>query len=116
MDITCGYSGDYTKLTLAGQLWQREDMNALEQYFKNLPDEHRYLFVLELDRLTFINSQALGLLVKLHSLCEENGGKLILYLPRSTVREVIEIAGLIEFVAIAHSEDELEALMKATEK
>jgi anti-anti-sigma factor len=111
MDIFISSKGDFRKLTLAGQFWRREDMNALEQQVLVCITARRPWVILDLERLSFINSQALGLFVRLHNRCSEAGGKLILYQPRSSVRDVIEIADLPQFIAIADTAEELNAQM-----
>jgi anti-anti-sigma factor len=111
MDITSGNKGDFRKLTLAGQFWQRDDMDALEQYVAVCITAQRPWVILDLDRLSFVNSQALGLFVKLHMRCSEAGGKLILFAPRSSVRDIIEIADLPQFMAVAATSEELEVHM-----
>ena len=112
MEITSGYYGTFTKLTLAGQFCHYEDMIALEKHFREESTETRRLLIIDMERLTFINSQALGLLVKLYSLCEESGGKLILYLPQSTVREVVEISGLSGFITIVDTARDLDVALR----
>ncbi|MBN1760220.1 MAG: STAS domain-containing protein [Chitinispirillaceae bacterium] len=110
MDITSGRKGIYRKLLLAGQFWERGDMEALEQYFDICIASGKPRVILDLERLTFINSQALGLLVRLHNLCSDAGGKLILYRPQSSVREVIEISDLPQFITIVDSPEVLDRL------
>lgn len=111
MDILSGSSGKYQKLMLAGQFWERNDMDALEEYVAVCATMQKPNIVLDLQRLSFINSQALGLIVKLHSVCKEAGGSLILYQPTSSVKEVIEITGLADFMPVAHNEQDLHQAM-----
>ena len=111
MDITDNTRGDFRKLTLVGQFWRREDMDSLEQHVSTCITTGRPWVILDLERLSFINSQALGMFVRLHNRCGEAGGKLILYQPRSSVRDVIEIAGFPQFIAIADTVEELDAQM-----
>lgn len=111
MDITCNNRGDFRELTLIGQFWRREDMDTLEQYVSVCIAARRPWVILDLERLSFINSQALGLFVRLHNRCSDAGGKLILYQPGSSVRDVIEIADLPQFIAVAGTAEELDAQM-----
>lgn len=112
MEITSGYHGTFTKLTLAGQFCHYEDMIALENHFRKKSTESHRPVIIDMERLTFINSQGLGLLVKLYSLCNESDGKLILYLPQSTVREVVEISGLSGFITIVDTIQDLDAALR----
>ncbi|MBN1577135.1 MAG: STAS domain-containing protein [Chitinispirillaceae bacterium] len=113
MEITSGSKDDFRLLTLTGQFWQREDMEALEQYVSVCITAHRPWVILDIEGLTFVNSQALGMFVKLHARCSGAGGKLILFQPRSSVREVIEIAELPQFIALADTAEELDAQMES---
>jgi anti-anti-sigma factor len=110
MDITSGRKGMFRKLLLAGQFWERGDMNALEQYFDICIASGKPRVILDLERLTFISSQALGLLVRLHHLCSSAAGKLILYRPQSSVKEVIEISDLSQFITVVETPEELDRL------
>jgi len=112
MDILSGTSGNFRKLILAGQFWERDDMDALEEYIDVCIRVGKPDVILDLNRLTFINSLALGLLVKLHTLCKSAGGKLILFHPQSSVKEVIEITGLASFMPVANNETELDSAMQ----
>ena len=113
MDITSGRKGVYRKLLLAGQFWERGDMDALEQYFDICIASGKPRVILDLERLTFINSQALGLLVRLHHRCDDAGGKLVLFRPQSSVKEVIDISALSQFITIVESPGALEELAEA---
>jgi anti-anti-sigma factor len=113
MDITCGSRGDFRTLVLSGQFWRQEDMDLLEQYVSASIRTGRPRVILDLERLSFVNSRALGLFVRLHTWCGEAGGKLILFQPQSSVRDVIEVADFKSFMALAHTAGELDALIAA---
>lgn len=108
MEITRGYREKYFYLALAGQLWQREDMDELDLQVSLCFKAGRPWIILDLDRISFMNSQALGQLVRIHSQCMGAQGKLILYQPRSNVREVIEVSDFPDFMAVANTEEELD--------
>ncbi len=109
MVISNGNKGSFRLFTLVGQLWRREDVESLEKQVSLCISAGKPRIVLELDRLSFVNSHALGLFVRLHKRCSEKGGKLILYKPESSVREIIEIAALPQFMTVVHTAEELEA-------
>ncbi len=115
MEICSGCRDGFYCIALAGQFWRRDDVEALEACAAIGLNEYHPWIVLDLERLTFISSLALGSMVKLHSRCSEEGGKIILFRPRSNVREVIEIADLPQFIAIASTDDELRNLMAERE-
>lgn len=107
MEIAGSYRENYFQLSLTGQMWQHEDLEILEHHVDICFKAKRPWIILDMERLTFLNSQALGRLVRLHARCEEAKGKLILFQPRSNVRDVIEISNLPQFIAVAHTEEEL---------
>jgi anti-anti-sigma factor len=113
MNITSGRQGVYRKLLLAGRFWERGDREALEQYFDICIASGKPRVILDLGRLTFINSLALGLLVRLHHRCSNAGGKLVLFRPRSIVKDMIELSSLHEFITIVELREELKALSGA---
>ena len=111
MEIASSYRENYFQLSLTGQMWQHEDLEMLERHVEICFKAKRPWIILDLERLTFLNSQALGRLVRLHTRCEEAGGKLILFQPRSNVLDVIEISNLPQFISVANTEEELTACM-----
>lgn len=111
MDIITGATGKYRKLILAGQLWERDDIAAINEYVDICIQVKRAHIVIDLDRLTFINSQAIGLIVKIFKRCLDAGGHLILYRPHTSVKEVLEITGLTSFITVVHSDPELKDAM-----
>lgn len=112
MDILSGSAGKYRKLMLAGQFWEQNDFASLEEYVDVCAKMQKPFIIFDLDRLTFINSQGLGLLVRLHRLCEDNGGKLIIFHPHQNIREVFEITGLGSFMTIIHTVKDLDAAIR----
>jgi len=111
MDILTGAQGKYRKLILAGQFWERSDISALEEYVDICIRTGNPHVILDCDRLTFINSMAIGLIVRLYMQCNKAGGRLIIFQPKSNIKEVIEITGLSSFIAVACSSDELKKAM-----
>lgn len=110
MDISSGSWGDFRRLALSGQFWRQEDMDTLEAYVTTSIRARRPWVVLDLDGLSFVNSRGLGLFVRLHNRCAEAGGRLILFQPRSSVRDVIDVSDLRKFIAVADTPAELDAL------
>lgn len=108
MEISQALRNDILFITLIGQLWQKEELTELEETIKNCIQEKQKTVVLDLQRLSFINSQGLGLLVRFHTCMSNAGGRLILSSNPSSVLEVLEISGFNEFMTIAKSEKELQ--------
>lgn len=98
-------------ITLIGQLWQKEGLSALSDAIDScIHQQHKYV-VLDLQRLSFISSQGLGLLVSIHNNLEGAGGRLILNCNNSGVMEVIGICGFGEFMNIATNHTELQEIL-----
>jgi anti-sigma B factor antagonist len=113
MELSSSRSEKNGYITLIGQLWQKDELATVEEAVENLIQDGIKTVVVDVDRLSFINSQGLGLLVRLHGRLSELGGKTILLNPRSSVLEVIEISGFDLFMSIAHSNDELQNMLKS---
>jgi len=111
MEITSNTTEDTGYITLIGQLWQKEDLCAIDEAVENLIQNNITKIVLDLDRLGFINSSGLGLLARTHSRITELGHKFILLNPHSSVLEVIEVSGFDLFMTIAKSADELKIIL-----
>lgn len=111
MEILQFLSDDIMHITLIGQLWQMEELCALENAVDScIQQQHKYI-LLDLQRLSFINSQGLGLLVRVHKNIMATGGCLILACYPSSVLDAIEISGFREFMKIAGSEAELQQIL-----
>lgn len=109
MEISCSTNGNIGFVVLMGQLWQTDDLNAVEETIDNLIKQKIIKVVLDIDRLGFINSAGLGLLARVHTRLQDAGGKVILFNPHSSILEVIEISGFNMFMTIVKSKDELKA-------
>lgn len=110
MDIISGTRGTFRTFTLSGQFWRQEDMCMLEEHVGICISSRHPQVVLNLEGLSFVSSQGLGLLVRLHTRCRDEGGRLVLFQPRSSVHDVIEISDLRQFMAVADTAEELDKL------
>ncbi|MBN1603213.1 MAG: STAS domain-containing protein [Chitinispirillaceae bacterium] len=108
MEIVTSVSGDVSTFNLIGQLWRKEDLSSLEVAVEKFIVEKKSILVLDISRLSFINSQGLGLLVRCHVRTRDCGAKMILFGPNEAVSEVIELSGFAMFMTIAATEDELD--------
>lgn len=111
MEITYTPEGKLATIKLIGQLWQKDDLGEIERVIDNcLKDGERWV-VMDIERLGFINSQGLGLLVRINARLQDLNGKLILYCPRSSVLEVVEISGFDMFMVIARTPEDLQNVL-----
>ena len=79
MEITYSTQGNFATVSLIGQLWQSEDLKSVDKIIESCIDSGLKVIVIDADRLSFINSQGLGFLVRTHARLKESGGKLVLF-------------------------------------
>jgi anti-anti-sigma factor len=111
MELSQCIKNNQTFITIIGQLWQKEDLCTLEDAVNTLLEQKTVNIIIDLQRLSFINSQGLGLLVRIYSSLAEAGGNLILYSVPSSVLEVIELSGFETFMTIVRNDQELNAII-----
>lgn len=111
MEISCSTTGNAGFISLIGQLWQKEDLSTVGDAVETYIQDKILTIVLDIDRLSFINSAGLGLIARIHTQVRDAGGKMIVFNPHSSVLEVIEISGFDLFMTIAKTEDELKAVL-----
>lgn len=111
MEISCSTTGSTGCITLIGQLWQKDDLKAVEDAVENLVVNGILKIIIDIDRLSFINSQGLGLIARIFAQMQEKGGTMLLFNPHSSVLEVIEISGFDQFMTIVKSDEELKAIL-----
>jgi anti-sigma B factor antagonist len=109
MEITYSTQGNLATVSLVGQLWQRDDLKSVDDIVESCIKDGLKIIVIDADRLSFINSQGLGFLVRTHARLKESGGKLVLFSPRESVLEVMELSGFNMFMTIAKTENDLNA-------
>ena len=108
LEISLGHMEDQTLVVLAGEL---DESTAPTLRAELLPAiEHiRGEFVLDIEKVTFLDSTGLGLFVSLHKRIEALGSALIIFAPNPMVRHTFEITGLTGVLTI------LPATLDATE-
>lgn len=111
MELSCTVQGNTACIVLIGQLWLKEDLVAFERAIETSVENSPNQVIVDVDRLSFISSQGLGVLVRAHVNMERTGGKLILFSPRPSVLEVLEVSGFELFMRIARNADELDTLL-----
>lgn len=109
MEITYSTQGNLATVSLIGQLWQREDLKSVDEIIESCIDSGLKVIVIDADRLSFINSQGLGFLVRTHARLKQSGGKLVLFSPRESVLEIVELSGFDMFITIAKNKSDLNA-------
>ncbi|WP_027186099.1 STAS domain-containing protein [Desulfovibrio inopinatus] len=67
--------------------------------------------VLDLSRVSFMDSSGIGFLVSCNTRLQNAGKELFLYRPSSQVCKTLELVQLLNFFEVAEDEDELTALL-----
>lgn len=111
MEIFQFVLNDIVNITLIGQLWQKEELRALGDAIDSCIHQQQKTVVLDLQRISFISNQGLGLLVRIHSTLEAAGGSLILNCNNSDILELIRIFGFDEFMKIVNNQNELQKML-----
>ncbi len=88
---------------MSGQYWETSDLIKFETYVQNSIEKGIGIVKIDLSRVSFVSSQALGLLVSAYRDLRKVDGKLVLVKPQGTVKEMIEIAGLDEIMEVDES-------------
>jgi anti-anti-sigma factor len=96
-----------TMLTLLDE-WDLDRVNEFSNYInKNLVPEKNQNFIVNLEKVDFIDSMALGVLINLNRRYKEEGGTVYLMNPRKTVENILKQSGIYKIFQIFHSEKEL---------
>lgn len=112
MKIDKSLHDDYAVLTLKGE-FDTFYCPALIQEVEDLIDEGIHHVVVEMRLVKFINSTALGAMIKVHKRCRAEGGELVIAHPAPFVRDVISKVGIDKLIGVFDTE---EAAVKAVIK
>lgn len=96
---------DYAVLTLKGE-FDTFYCPHLQQEVEALVERGINHLILDLRMVKFINSTALGAIIKAHKRCRAEAGELVVAQPSSFVREVMKKVGLDKLITILDSEQE----------
>jgi anti-anti-sigma factor len=97
--------GDVTLLTFVGE-FDAFNLPTFSSKIDNLIEAGNSQLAFNLRLMTFINSSALGYLVKTKKAVEAQGGDLVLVQPSKFVRKALTVLGLHEFFHIFETDEE----------
>ena len=99
---------DYgTVLTLLDE-WDLDRVNEFSNYIsEHLKPEKKENFVVDLHKVDYIDSMALGVLINLHRRYKEEGGCVYLLQPRKTVENILKQSGVYKVFKVLQTEDEI---------
>jgi len=105
MKIDKAVNDDYTVLTLKGE-FDTFYCPALMQEVETLVERGVNHLVLDMRLVRFINSTALGAVIKAHKRCRAEGGDLVISQPSPFVRDVISKVGIDKLISMHDTEQE----------
>jgi anti-anti-sigma factor len=112
MKIDKSLHDDYAILTLKGE-FDTFYCPALMQEVESLVERGVNLLVLDMHLVKFINSTALGAVIKAHKRCRADGGDLMIAQPSPFVRDVMSKVGIDKLITLHASEaDATKAVIK----
>jgi anti-anti-sigma factor len=95
LEIDVQTTDERTLIALSGEL----DASTSTYLYAKLADlevENALNVVLDMAKLSFMDSSGLGVIITEHTRLKRSGGKLTVYSPSSSVRRLFEITGLTE--------------------
>jgi len=107
LDIVFSPDRRFATIKLYGQLWQRQDMRELKDGVEKVKTQNIKYIVLDLDRLSFLDSDGLGVIIKVFNSLKEAGGQLLLFRPQGPVKDLLELSVVDSFIPVVETEKEL---------
>lgn len=112
MKIDKSLHDDYAVLTLKGE-FDTFYCPALQQEVEALIERGISHLVIDMRLVKFINSTALGAVIKAHKRCKAEGGELVVAQPSPFVRDVVKKVGIDKLIPMHDSEqDAIKAVIK----
>lgn len=109
---TQSLGGDTSLVELRGELDVYSCRTARDE-FRALLDSPQRRFLLDMSRLTFIDSAGLGMLVRFHQRARDMGGDLVLVGATPSTRKLFRMTGLDALFAFAQDHEEALLLLSA---
>lgn len=108
MELKTSIRNDVGIIQMIGQFWEPRDQSMLRRHIDTFLDTTARYVILDMSRLTFISSQALGQIVTAFREVREKGGELLVLSASGSVGEVMELSGFEHFLRIFDTQAELE--------
>ena len=102
-------------LSLSGSLYT-DQQPELDQAVDRLLTGKPAALVFDLEHLEYLSSAGIGSLLKAEKALEETGGIMVLINLRLEVRKILELVGLLDYLNIVESPDDLGRMLDQLEK
>lgn len=112
MQIDKNLHDDFAMLTLKGE-FDTFYVPALQQEVEDLIERGISHLILDMQKVKFINSTAIGSIIKVHKRCRAENGELVISQPSNFVRDVMRKVGIDKLVSMFETEaDAQKAIVK----
>lgn len=105
MEIAQRTTGEITVIEIAGEidLYNSMDLKAI---LTNLIEKKQCRIILNMKRVSYMDSTAIGVLVVVLNLLKQHGGNLILAQTEESIQKVLRLTKLISFFQLCDTEEE----------
>lgn len=113
-NITVRKKGDYAIVSLRGEFIGGEETDALRDLLKSLPKEGITKVIIDLGKVPYLNSTALGVLISAHATFTKANGKIVLANLTKSIENIFVITKLTLVFDIYSSVEEAENALRET--
>ncbi|MFQ5931095.1 MAG: STAS domain-containing protein [Nitrospiraceae bacterium] len=106
MTINVREVGGVTILDLDGRLSVGDDVRELEAQVKQLLAERKLKLLVNLDKVSYVDSSGVGILVRCLTSAKAAGGDLKLVKPNKVIREIVKATNLVKILGVFDNEEE----------
>ncbi len=86
-------------ITLSGKI-RSENITSLNKEIQNIFEDEVYNCIMNIEKLRYINSTGIAMILTIQKTVEQNGGKLLLVSPSEFVHELLVLTNLIDHFEI----------------
>lgn len=108
MNVNTRFVQDNWILDISGRIDRMSDSVKLKSNIDKLLEKNKKDVILNLSKVTYLDSGALNVIISVRNNLEKEGNVLKLLSPNEYVKDVIEVVGLHKVIKIYYSEKELE--------
>ena len=108
MNIDSRTKNSYSIIDIAGRINKMKDSLLLKSFVEELQNNNNLNIVLNLSKVTYLDSGALNVIITIRNQLEKKGKTLSLLSPNDYVEDLIDVIGLYKVIKIYNTEEEIE--------
>jgi anti-anti-sigma factor len=108
MEIAKREKHGFQVIDIIGKINRLKDSIVLKSYINTLVEKDTQKIALNLEKVTYLDSGALNVLIYCHNTLSKKDGVLVLIEPNEYVMDVLEVVGLDKLVSIYQTEEEFD--------